>query len=370
MVISLIAAGVGTFHLTAGAAIASALLKQSPRQHDQLPIISIVVPARNEAENLPCLFKSLVRLNYDPSKVELIIVNDDSTDNTKKLALELGKQLPFEVRVIDAVHGPNEVLPPTKTLPLAQGIDAARGEFVLMTDGDCELHENWARDIVRHFEPGIGLVCGITLPDYESSSERVTRFEAVDWSLLLGVCAGTCRLGSPLALIGNNYAVRRQCYTDVGTFRSIAHNRIDDIALFRAVADSKKWRIAFAVTPGACVKTLPVGGTEAIVKQRYRWMEGFSAVSITGKLLFGFGLLTHLLWPLTLLIGIPFGPLTAGAILLGDWLVIAACLTRLRKSGLFGYVIAYPAYACGYGWGLLVSLFRRPAITWKDRRLA
>ncbi|MBL0060365.1 MAG: glycosyltransferase [bacterium] len=370
MVISLIASGVGAFHLTAGAAIASALLKRSPRQHDQLPFISIVVPARNEAENLPRLFRSLARLSYEPAKVELIIVNDDSTDNTKKLALELGNQLPFEVRVIDAVHGPDEVLPPTKTLPLAQGIDVANGEFVLMTDGDCELHENWACDIVRHFEAGIGLVCGITLPDYESSSERVTRFEAVDWSLLLGVCAGMCRLGSPLALIGNNYAVRRQCYADIGTFRSIAHNRIDDIALFRAVADSSNWGIAFAVTSGACVRTLPVGGTEAIVKQRYRWMEGFDAVSMTGKMLFGFGMLTHLLWPLTFLLGMPFGLAVAGAILLGDWMVITACLTRLKKFGLFGYVLAYPAYACGYGWGLLVSLFRRPAITWKDRRLA
>ncbi len=370
MIISAIAAGVGAFHLTAGAAIASALLKRSPRQQDSLPFISIVVPARNEAENLPRLFRSLAGLNYDQSKVELIIVNDDSTDQTKQLAEELGKRLPFEVRVIDATHGPDETLPPTKTLPLAQGIDVARGEYVLMTDGDCELHPNWARDIVRHFEPGIGLVCGITLPDYESSVERVTRFEAVDWSLLLGVCAGTCRLGSPLALIGNNYAVRRRCYTDVGTFRAIAHNRIDDIALFRAVADSSEWRIAFAVTPGACVKTLPVGGTEAIVKQRYRWMEGFDAVSLAGKMLFGFGMLTHLLWPLTLLLGFPIGIAIAGAILLGDWMVIAACLTRLKKKGLFGYVLAYPAYACGYGWGLLVSLFRRPAITWKDRRLA
>ncbi len=56
MVMSLIAAGVGAFHLTAGTAIAAALLKRSPRQHEQLPFISIVVPARNEAANLPRLF--------------------------------------------------------------------------------------------------------------------------------------------------------------------------------------------------------------------------------------------------------------------------------------------------------------------------
>ncbi len=120
---------------------------------------------------------------YPVEKIELIIVNDDSTDNTKQLAVELGKQLPFDVRVIDAVHGPNEILPPTKTLPLAQGIDAATGEFVLMTDGDCEVPPDWARDIVDHFEPGIGLVCGITLPDYKSSPDFVTRLKR-----LIGHC--------------------------------------------------------------------------------------------------------------------------------------------------------------------------------------
>jgi cellulose synthase/poly-beta-1,6-N-acetylglucosamine synthase-like glycosyltransferase len=217
----------------------AALLRKSPRQKGELPEISIVVPARNEAENLPRLFASLAKLDYDPAKLELVLVNDDSTDNTAEIARELSTMLPFRFRILDADHGVHETLPQTKTLPLAQGIEAATGEFVLMTDGDCEVHPQWARDMVRHFQPGIGLVCGITLPDYEASAKKVTKLEAVDWSLLLGVCAGMCRLGKPVALIGNNYAVRAESYRDLGTFRSIEHNRIDDIALFTAVAESK-----------------------------------------------------------------------------------------------------------------------------------
>jgi len=370
MILSWIALAVGLIHFSAGAIIAAALLRRSPKQQGELPSVSIVVPARNEAANLPRLFTSLRKLKYAPSKIELIIVDDDSDDGTKVVAARIAETLPFNVRIVDAIHGSSESLPQTKTLPLAQGIDIAKGELILMTDGDCEVQEDWAIDIARHFTPGVGLVCGITLPDYEGSPHGVTRFESVDWSLLLGVCAGMCRLGSPLALIGNNYAVRRDCYADIGTFRTIAHNRIDDIALFRAVADSEKWKIAFAVTPGACNTTLPVGDKAAIVKQRYRWMEGFAAVNLTGKLLFGFGLLTHLLWPLALFLGWPIGVLTALAIVLGDWVIISACLTRLKKKNLSAYVLAYPAWAFGYGWQLLIALFRRPEITWKERRLA
>ncbi|MCB1059610.1 MAG: glycosyltransferase [Calditrichaeota bacterium] len=361
---------IGGFQFLTGALIALALLRKSPSQKNELPNISIVVPARNEADNLPRLFASLSRLEYDPAKIELVLVNDDSTDKTAEVARELSRTLPFRFRLLDAEHGNGESLPPTKTLPLAQGIEAATGEFVLMTDGDCEVHPRWAVDMVRHFEPGVGLVCGITLPDYESSGERVTRLEAVDWSLLLGVCAGMCRLGKPVALIGNNYAVRSECYRSLGTFRSIAFNRIDDIALFSAVAESVHWKIAFAVTPGACIKTLPIGSTSDIVTQRYRWMEGVEAVKVSGKLLLGFGFFTHLLWPLALLLDHPFGMAVSLALLLGDWLVIAAVLTRLGKRGLKYHAFVYPAWSLAYGWRLLKAIFKRPEITWKERRLA
>ncbi|MCB9391281.1 MAG: glycosyltransferase [Calditrichaeota bacterium] len=364
-----IAAVVGAFHLSAAALASLALLKRAPRQ-SELPLISIVVPARNEAHNLPRLFGSLRKLNYPADKIELILVNDDSTDGTAQIAENLGRSLPFPLRVIPAVHGPEESLPPTKTLPLAQGIDVATGDYVLMTDGDCELRPDWARDIVRHFEPCIGMVCGITLPDYDLTSDTVTKLETVDWALLLGACAGMCRLGFPLALVGNNYAVRRTAYHEVGSFRSIPHNRIDDIALFKAIAQSKKWKVAFSVTPGSAAATLPVSKTKTIVTQRYRWMEGMEAVSASGKVFFGIELIVHLLWPFALLLPWRLGLWIALAVLTGDWLVISACLGKLRKKGLFLASATYPLFACGYAWRLVGALFTRPEVTWKERKFA
>ncbi|MBK6766954.1 MAG: glycosyltransferase [bacterium] len=367
--ITTLAGAAGAIHLAAGAAIAGALARRpAPTRHE--PFISIVVPARNEAQNLPRLFSSLRKLRYPSDKIELIVVNDDSTDNTAEIANNLGRSLPFDLRVIHADHGASETLPRTKTLPLAQGIEAARGEVVLMTDGDCAVPRDWARDMVAHFSDDVGLVCGITLPDYDASPDFMTKLEAVDWALLLGVCAGMSRLHTPLALVGNNYAVRRTAYFDVGTFRSIAHNRIDDIALFKAIADSKRWHVAFAVTPGASVTTLPVSRAGAIVHQRYRWMEGFGAVSARGKLLFGFGVATHLLWPLALLLSWPLGLLIVLSILVGDWVVIATTLARLGRRRLGLAALCYPVFACFYGWGLIASLLRRPEVTWKERKFA
>lgn len=364
-----LAGAAGAIHFAAGAAIAGALARRVvPSDHE--PFISIVVPARNEAHNLPRLFGSLRKLRYPSEKIELIVVNDDSTDATTEIATNLGRSLPFELRVIQANHDASETLPRTKTLPLAQGIEAARGEFVLMTDGDCAVPPDWAKDMVARFGERTGLVCGITLPDYTAAPDFVTKLEAVDWALLLGVCAGMCRLNQPLALIGNNYAVRRSAYFDVGTFRNIPHNRIDDIALFKAVSESKSWRVAFAVTPGSSVTTLPVSQAGAIVHQRYRWMEGFDAVSRRGKLLFGFGMATHLLWPLALLLAWPVGLLVVLAILIGDWLVITTTLSRLGRRKLGIAVLCYPIFACLYGWGLVGSLMRRPEVTWKERKFA
>lgn len=92
-----------------------------------LPSLSIIVPARNEANALPILLKSLSELQYSAS-LEVIVVDDNSQDETCKIAESFG------VKVIRLTELPSGWL--GKPYACQVGADAASGDWLLFTDAD------------------------------------------------------------------------------------------------------------------------------------------------------------------------------------------------------------------------------------------
>jgi peptidoglycan/xylan/chitin deacetylase (PgdA/CDA1 family)/glycosyltransferase involved in cell wall biosynthesis len=102
------------------------------------PLVSVVIPAYNEEESLPGTLKSLHTQDY-PGEYEIVVVDNNSTDRTAPLAEELGARVVFE---------------PRRGVSYARqtGFEAARGEYILTTDADALLPENWISRIVGEFE--------------------------------------------------------------------------------------------------------------------------------------------------------------------------------------------------------------------------
>ncbi len=98
------------------------------------PLVSVIIPARNEAENIERCVRSVLATSYDP--VEVIVVDDRSTDETASIVLDL-EQSPEARGRLRLVRG--EELPPGwfgKPWALVQGWRAARGDLLLMIDAD------------------------------------------------------------------------------------------------------------------------------------------------------------------------------------------------------------------------------------------
>ena len=96
------------------------------------PLVSIIVPARNEEHNLPKLLLSLKELRY--SRVEIIVVDDGSSDATAQIALDAGVRL-VRVRERPAnFHG--------KSYACLQGANVALGEVLLFTDADVTMYKS------------------------------------------------------------------------------------------------------------------------------------------------------------------------------------------------------------------------------------
>ena len=112
------------------------------------PSISVIVPVRNSAKTIGDLMESLMGLEYDPERLEIVVVDGDSSDGTRKIVEE------YPVRLVDEEG---------KGLNAARntGIKWSTGKIVAFTDGDCVVPPNWVRSIARNFRsPMVGFVGG------------------------------------------------------------------------------------------------------------------------------------------------------------------------------------------------------------------
>jgi glycosyltransferase involved in cell wall biosynthesis len=113
----------------------------------------VIVPTFNRAAVLPYLFDALGRQIYPAERMEVIVVDNSSVDDTEAVVRDWQRGLPFAVRFRrKANDGP--------AASRNVGASMARGELLAFTDSDCIPHPDWVRNAVRAFEADTGLVCG------------------------------------------------------------------------------------------------------------------------------------------------------------------------------------------------------------------
>ena len=139
----------------------SRFLRENPDTADDFePSVSIIVAARNEAENLPACLRSLISVNYPKEKLEIIIVNDFSTDSTKEIL--------DSFHSVQVVHLKEEKKRPGKAGALLEGIKKSSGEIIFVTDADCKIPKTWIKTILKSFDEQTGLSGGFTFIESET----------------------------------------------------------------------------------------------------------------------------------------------------------------------------------------------------------
>lgn len=137
----------------------------SPRM-DYTPRITVIVPAHNEAAHLARKLEQLFEQSYPSDKMEIIVVDDGSTDQT----LSILESFKSKVNVISLTT------PRGKIAALNQGLNESQSEIVVITDADTELEKQSIRELVLPFQdPGIGAVSGRLRIRGEGKSARYER---------------------------------------------------------------------------------------------------------------------------------------------------------------------------------------------------
>jgi poly-beta-1,6-N-acetyl-D-glucosamine synthase len=223
------------------------------------PLISVIIPVRNEAENLPGLLAALRNQRY--ANFEVILVNDHSSDNTVDVVMQY--KFP-NLSVIDNKET-------GKKAALETGIDFAKGEIIATTDGDCWMDEQWLEGIHKTFtNKKIAFVFGaVTI---QSNESFFSKLQAVEFASLIGSGAATSAFGFPTMSNGANLAFRKSAFSTVNGYEGNKHIASgDDEFLMRKIHTRFPSGIKFIPYKFAFVSTSPKKSLSEFVSQRLRW---------------------------------------------------------------------------------------------------
>ncbi|HJV67470.1 MAG TPA: mycofactocin biosynthesis glycosyltransferase MftF [Geomonas sp.] len=198
----------------------------------ELPSISIVIPVLDRAGELARCLESIAKVDYPRDKVEVIVVDDGSLDESPEVARKHGA---FLVSSGGVRRGP----------AAARNVGAlnASGELLAFIDSDCSASTGWLSELVPLFaNPKLAAVGGRV--DGMCSSSAVDRYEAVMSSLSLGTRE---RFGSSgddtFYLPSCNLLVRRDLFLSVNGFEDSMHVG-EDVDLTWRLRDAG-WTIAY-----------------------------------------------------------------------------------------------------------------------------
>ena len=239
------------------------------------PFVSIVVAVKNEENNIANLINCLKSQNYSTDKYEIIICNDQSTDNTLKIINNLKHDL-TNLSVIDIKSIPADWS--SKKWALYNGIKRSKGEIILQTDADCTMSNNWIAAITSQFsDETVGFVTSLTPLVNRENTNFYNKILFLD---SIGIDAfNACSIGKGLTLTATarSIAYKKKYFFQVRGYDEI--NDIisgDDDLLLHKIISYVGCKIKYILHKDAIVYSKPPETLNAFINQRMRFAsKGF-----------------------------------------------------------------------------------------------
>ncbi len=243
-----------------------AFLPDDETAHDEK--ISVIVPARNEEGNIAHCIHSLLRQHYPRNLLEIIVVDDHSTDNTASVVRQF-KGLGVKLVSLPAAGLSHTVA--FKKMAIQAGIYAASGSLIVTTDADCTAGTDWIRTIAAYHR-ATGAVFIVAPVKIKPGRRVLSVFQSIDFAVLQGITAAGVHTGFHRMCNGANLAYEKEAFLAVKGFEGIDHIASgDDMLLMEKIATQYPGRIAYVNSASAIVETLPAATWHEFFNQRIRW---------------------------------------------------------------------------------------------------
>lgn len=232
--------------------------------------LSILVPARNEEENIEACLRSIVSQKYDMKKVEIIVIDDSSSDSTVKIVQQQQGIFPGISIKLLTLAGTGRG---GKKDALTYGVKMAEGELIITTDADTTRHERWLASISSFYNKHkpkmiIGPVA------YTEESNWFGKMQSVEFAGLVATAGGAVGNGMPMMCNGANLAFEKEAFQAVGGYSAYRNTESgDDVMLMSAINRQFPGSIKFLKRKDALVYTLPCRSIGQFMQQRIRWVS-------------------------------------------------------------------------------------------------
>ena len=254
----------------------------------KLPTATIIIAARNEEDKILRTLESLNKLEYPEGKLQIIIVDDQSTDRTPQIIDYFIKDKNRFEKITTEEHHTKLI---GKMRALAYAIKEAKGEVILTTDADCEVKPLWAKTVCSYYQDDVAIVTGVTT---QVAKNWFGGMQAIDFVYLLTAGAGTTNLNVPVSCIGNNMSYRKSAYDEVGGYEKLPYSVTEDFTLMNAIYNLKKYKVIFPVDDQTLVTSIPCRSLKSLIRQKKRWGVGGLGVPFRGFVIMFWGFTANL----------------------------------------------------------------------------
>jgi cellulose synthase/poly-beta-1,6-N-acetylglucosamine synthase-like glycosyltransferase len=230
--------------------------------------VSIIIPVRNEAGNITNLLNDISAQSIGMTGLEIIVVDDNSDDNTNAMVSEYAVRTKVELSILrlSASKG--------KKAALQEGIEKASGAIIITVDGDCRVGKGWVAALLACFADDIQMVSGPVA--ISSASGFFTQLQMVEFASLIGSGAATMGWKKPTMCNGANLAFRKRAYENVGGYDDTQLASGDDVFLMHKMDQVFPGSVVFCKNDEALVTTAPAVSAWQFFQQRKRWAGKWS----------------------------------------------------------------------------------------------
>lgn len=238
-----------------------------------LPKISIIIPARNEAENIGKCLQSILANNYPAALLEIIVIDDFSEDDTDKIAACILEKRNGRVLLLKDYLSEGERLNSYKKKALEIAIGEASGDWIVTTDADCIVSDNWLKQLSIAMNNGRTqfIAAPVSFAPY-STPDLLYYFQSLDFMTMQGITAASIKNNMGNMCNGANLAFRKSAFKEVGGYKGIDHIASgDDMLLMHKIQTKFPNGIVYLKSEAAIVQTPAQPDWKSFLNQRIRW---------------------------------------------------------------------------------------------------
>lgn len=239
-----------------------------PKNHAFSTPITIIIPVRNEADNIIKCLESILINDFPLDLLEIIVVNDHSTDQTAALITDFNHPNVQLLHLADFDTGTTQAF---KKKGIEIAVHQAKGKLILTTDGDCVANPNWLPLMVSYYETHQPKFIAAPVNFHEEQS-KFEKFQSLDFAGMIALTGAGIHRKLMNMCNGANLAYEKSVFQEVNGFDGINQKASgDDMMLLQKVARRYPNGIGFVKNENACTYTKAKPDWKSFYQQRVRW---------------------------------------------------------------------------------------------------